>query len=382
MKKKITIQETYRDIMKGLSAFQVFPEMPDQPKEGKWYRVSLTDCRCGDGSPYSISFRLGREDKLMINFHGGGVAYDIYTLQRPIASTNTDTEGFYFNEISPMYDAASCSGIGSQKEECLFKDWTMININYTSGDFHTGTNRVDYTGLDGKEQTAYLHGYTNFQAAMEKLMPYLGSPETLILCGESAGAFGVAALAEDVIEMFPECGNITVCPDSGLLVYDGWQKTAAELWGSPAHIVEKLTDTNFVTGCMLDLHRKYGDRIQYMYTSSLRDGSLAEYQEFMDGRPKAHTREGGLRHETHLAHMYRQLKAAIPEMGFYLHDSLPHSEQTKELDLTIHTLLMNDRVLEPMEEGISIQEWLWNASEGKVETILCEKMRTILEREE
>ena len=111
-----------------------------------------------------------------------------------------------------------------------FKDWSFIVIPYATGDFHAGT------GIYEGKKKVYHTGYNNYSAFIEKIKPYVGEPDTLLVTGFSAGGFATSLLADDVIDRFPSAGNVTVCVDSSLLLYDGWHDTAVDLWRTPSEI--------------------------------------------------------------------------------------------------------------------------------------------------
>lgn len=51
-----------------------FPEIPKNPKAGKWYRISLPQCIRSDGESIHAGLRIGKENKLMILFHCIGIS--------------------------------------------------------------------------------------------------------------------------------------------------------------------------------------------------------------------------------------------------------------------------------------------------------------------
>lgn len=156
-----------------------FPVVPQNPKIGKWYRIPLPDCVAGDGKEYHGSFRIGTENKLMVMFHGGGVSWNAYMAARPNSLyTQPDTINFYGTDSDPIADLATGHGISSNKKSNPFRDWSIISVPYSSGDFHCGTNDFPYLSVDGTPSILYHHGYTNYRAVMAQAMQYIDpSPE-------------------------------------------------------------------------------------------------------------------------------------------------------------------------------------------------------------
>lgn len=61
-----TIKEKVIDILVKLSRF---PEIPPNPKRGKWYKLPLPGCVCADGRTAHADLRLGNENKLLIRVY-------------------------------------------------------------------------------------------------------------------------------------------------------------------------------------------------------------------------------------------------------------------------------------------------------------------------
>ena len=53
-----------------------FSELPDRPKKGKFYRISIPECVSANGDVPHGSIRIGAENKVIVMFHGGGVSWN------------------------------------------------------------------------------------------------------------------------------------------------------------------------------------------------------------------------------------------------------------------------------------------------------------------
>lgn len=51
-----------------------YPKLKNNPKVGKWYRVTNSDMKTSEGDRYRALFKKGSEDKVLIYFAGGGVS--------------------------------------------------------------------------------------------------------------------------------------------------------------------------------------------------------------------------------------------------------------------------------------------------------------------
>lgn len=334
-----------------------FPQMPEKPKTGQWYRVYLPGCTDSVGNPTYASVKLGTKNKLVVFFEGGGSFLDEYTAARPIDLDADGPEAFYVNKTEPFSDWATAQGIGSSDERNPFRDWNMVTINYSTGDFHVGDGEFSYTNLKGKKAILHHHGYQNFLASMKAALPYVGSPDTLVIAGASAGAFATSALAGEVREMFPACQNVSCLVDGALLLKD-WAPIL-QLWKVPEHIASRVTTPNYALDMMITLHQKHPD-IHILFVSSPRDGELAKYQTYLDGGALEYTKESGEKFYEDLQTHLRRLKEAIPQSHVYLYD-LPYPNLDAALNLTQHTIVQSPHFY---DEGDSAAQWLMDCVTG------------------
>lgn len=345
------------------------PEMPDAPEIGKFYRLSPEGCLSGNGKPFHGTIRLGEQpDKLLIFFGGGGVSWNEQTAARPNnLFTAHMKETYYFNDTEWMGDFLPSNGICADREENPFLDWTMINIPYSTGDFHCGAGDFPYTALDNTLRILPHHGYLNTMAILRMAKRWVKSSKTLLIAGVSAGGFGVALMAEDVIGEFPDCENITCVVDGSLLLKDDWGRIAREVWKSPEHIWKRLTGDNITLDSLAALHNKFGDKVKYLFTSSTRDALLVSCQNALDGKGLTHDNASGLRFQKDLGTMCKQLIERIPNVGLYIFDSPIDNEEYRKSDLTKHCVLDSPHMFEHREDGKTPCEWIMRAIEGQVE---------------
>ena len=155
------------------------PELKGEPEVGKWYRVTPETAKSSNGKEWHGILRKGSENKLVVYFFGGGVSIT--------EETSKGGKEFYAEDMTGQ-DYVATWGIGSNDASNPFKDWSFLVIPYASGDFHSGTGEYRYTE-GGKEKVIYHQGYTNYSAFIEKTKQYIGSPDTLLVTGFSAGGF-------------------------------------------------------------------------------------------------------------------------------------------------------------------------------------------------
>lgn len=337
-----------------------FPTHNGVPEVGKWYEVQFENAVCAHGDPWFGLFRKGTENKVLIEFFGGGVSLDSYTAAR---GNSLVEKGGYYSDNAKNQDFIATLGIGGQQEDNPFKDWTLIVLPYATGDFHCGTNDYSYIGLDREQHILRHHGYTNYSMLLERLLPYLGTPDQLVITGSSAGGWATSILADDVISHFPKTKNVTVFVDSSFLYYDDWKNTAKDIWGTPLAIVERIVSDNIVLDCLTALHRDHPE-VKILFDCSVRDNALANYQAYIDrGDNSVTTRADGDVFQNNLRKMVTCLQEQVPDCGIFLWDDV---WDNKKEALTMHTILISHHFFTDRAGNGSICDWLADAIDGNV----------------
>lgn len=344
-----------------ITAFR-YGELPEKPAVGKGYEYWPQGAVTAENKPVYGCIRLGKENKLMLSFCGGGVSFDEYTAARPNKPGNRDKQNFYAVEAETS-DILLRTGTNGRSKKNPFCDWTVAVLPYTTGDFHCGRSDYPYTDLNGNPQILRHHGYINYRLLLEKVRELVPNPEKLIITGFSAGAFGTALLADDIIGEFPACHDVTVICDSAMM-HNHWQTIAREVWDAPEEICARLTGTEIVTDSLIALHNKRPE-VKIMYCCSSRDWALTQYVGYLeeDGNWNP-TKETGDRFQKHLADMADALMAAIPEIGLFYFDK-PEPDY-KEADLTSHCILAGSAAFTVREEGITAAEWMKKGVNGEM----------------
>ena len=345
---------------------------------GVWFELAPEGAISSDGAPVSTRMRVGKENKVIVFFYGGGISLNEYTAARPYVGMWMDREpGFYSPTAADQIPAYCELGIGSRQGSNPFRDWSIVVIPYTTADFHIGDGEYPYTALDGSEKVLYHHGYGNFRAFMDEAMTYLDdAPEELLIAGWSAGGYGAAILAEELMEdYFPGAGHTTVCVDSSLLILEDWPSVARDVWNAPEKFVEKMKTENLVVDFLTDLYETYGDSVTYLYVGSVRDGALARYQTFFDTGVYTVSNRIIWVYVDYLRSMVRQLRENIPDIGIFLFDRLPFSVNPFLYGLTQHTILETQTAYWRLTSGRTAVGWLYDAVNGDVQTFGLEKLR-------
>lgn len=345
------------------------PTLTSEPEFGKWYSVDVDGSVSSDGSKWQGYFRKGKENKVVLYFYGGGFSVNDFTAARPL-----DVEGGFYNDqlntgLNVMTYAIKEWGIGNSDENNAFRDWTFIGVPYTTGDFHAGTGSQEYVALDGSLQTIHYEGYHNYRKLIEKLSAYIdSSPEQLLITGSSAGGFGAAILADDVMQLFNNPQNTTVHVDSSLLITDDWHRIMVEEWESPKPLSDLVSGDNIVLDSLVALKSKRKD-VTILFDCSVRDYNLALAQTFFDSGmtsalPEKIGQAEGDRFQGLLKKMVIQMQEKIPDSGIYIWDEVSQ----KEGHLTVHTATGTKLYFEKRGEDPSIAQWLQDGVAGDVKS--------------
>lgn len=336
-----------------------YPKLKNNPKIGKWYRVTSADMKTSEGGRYRAFFKKGSENNVLIYFAGGGVSINEETARDDTYNTREIGIDMLANVTMNM------GGLASDVKGSPFENWSIILFPYATGDFHAGTGEFHYIDNDGQEKILYHNGYVNYTETMKKIMEYAGidNPEAVIVTGYSAGGFATALLADDIFtNYFPDAYSKNVLVDAALLLNDNWNEIARNVWQTPKEISDKLVSDNLTLDCMSSLYEKYGDGIHLMFDCSTRDGDLAKVQNYFD--------DGIMDVDEQQADEFQQiLKNTIPKfeeigVSLFIWDGVAWYDDPR--NMTAHTIIATPAVWLPFEEqNQSVAGWLSDAVAGK-----------------
>lgn len=337
-----------------------YPKLKNNPKVGKWYRVTTSYMKTSEGDRYRAFFKKGSENKVLIYFAGGGVSVNEETARDDTYNTKEVAIDMLANVTMNM------GGLASEVEGSPFENWSIILFPYATGDFHAGTGEFRYTDTDGKEKILYHNGYVNYSEAMKMVMNMSGldNIDTVLVTGYSAGGFGAALLSDDVFtNYFPNAESKNVLVDASLLLNDDWHNIATDVWQTPKEISDKLVSNNLTLDCLASLHEKYGEDIHLLFDCSTRDGDLAKVQNYFD--------DGIMDVDEKQADEFQQiLKKTIPQfkeagVSLFIWDGVAWYDDPR--NMTAHTIIATPAVWLPFEEqNKSIAQWLADAIDGNL----------------
>ena len=333
----------------------------NKPQIGKWFKIAPEGARSSTGEQWYGHVRLGTVDGVVVFFYGGGVSVDQYTAAHPFGSSDA------FYACSPEYDPAASSGITDCDPLNPFRNWTIVSVPYSTGDSHAGAGEYEYTDLDGNQRILYHYGYINYTLLMREAMKYIPRTKRLLVTGSSAGGFGAAILADDVItNYFPDVKNVTVLSDAGFIITDRWHEICENVWHAPKEIADRATGNNVTLDALTALYRKRGDGVKILFDCSRRDGTLLQFQAYFDGTRKKHTGERAVIFQGYLTEMVRSMRSDIPGSGIYIWSDPGEGDPN---DITSHTILCStDFYGRDHGYGTTVSRWLLDAIDGDVKS--------------
>ncbi len=345
-----------------------YPDLKEDPKVGKWYKVETSEMKSSDGSNYHAFFKKGSSNKVIVYFAGGGNSINEDTAKYDTYNTRMLKPDYLANLTMNM------GGLLSDVEESPYSDYSVILFPYATGDFHIGTGEFTYTDVDGEEKILYHNGYINFTEAMNEILAKAGieDADTVIVTGYSAGAFGAGLLAEDVFtDYFPNAESKTVLVDAGLLLYDGWKDVVQNVWAAPEHIQSRIKTDNLILDSLTALHNDLGNRVNILFDCSTRDGDLATGQRYLDtlyidddGNMPLSESDGD-----DFQAMLKQFVADLKNLtnaNVFIFDGL--SWYDRPYNLTLHTVIGTPYAWIKMNDtDTSIAEWLDDAVKGNTQ---------------
>ncbi|MCL2236430.1 MAG: pectinacetylesterase family protein [Defluviitaleaceae bacterium] len=328
-----------------------------------WYRLPLRGkgCVASNGKPYSITLKKGTTNNLLINFFGGGLSWNAETAAKPMNPLKliSGAEAFYIPYIPNIQLNLIHVGIFNAKDKrSPFYDWNILNIPYSTADFHLGNNQFAYGG--GK----MLHhgGAKNVAAALEFAKNYFpATPDKLVISGQSAGAFGCVAHAPKIANLYPDCGNVTVYSEGSHLHAPIWGDVARNVWKVDRDLGEYIKTNDLIADLFRYAMDNMPDHTKFLHSNSVWDGIPAKFMNKMNNVKWSINRQALDEFHSTLLDVTRGLKGNIKNYHFFLTD---HGKNKK--GATPHLFSGNPKLIyNKIQDGTSLRDWLCGAIDGK-----------------
>lgn len=342
------------------------PRLEGKPKSETWYRIYLEGCTAADGEETYADFYQGTENRLLIFFNGGGVSWNAYTAARPASLYDKDYKNSFYTVRMDLFSDLNLSrGILENSDRNPFRNWSKLVLIYNTGDFHCGTGDFPYIAKDGSHRVCRHHGYTNFRKAMEHVKDLIPAPESLMVSGCSGGAFGAALLTDDVMEIYPDCDEVTCLVDSGFFPLKNAPDIAKNVWKAPKKIVDRLHTDNLTLDALQALSRDHPGKVNILVCCSVRDAALSRMSNMIMNNVFAFSEESGAWFQKWLSGTMDKIKSTIPNAGIYIFD-IPDNQEAKPYHLTIHCIIGDRHLYQNRTEGKTCMEWIRDAVRGQI----------------
>ncbi|MEM0315622.1 MAG: alpha/beta fold hydrolase [Archaeoglobaceae archaeon] len=183
-----------------------------------WIKVDLPEpCKTGNGNQSFIMVKKGSGEnasKLLFYLEGGGACVDFLTC-RPLTEGGTVVKlDLNFTQLIATYNMGIFNFSNPLNP---FRDWTIVFVPYSTGDFHQGNRVVKYYNITNpnnpaESKTIYHVGYVNAIVAM-RWINASGNFDKVVVAGSSAGGFGTILHHYKAYEIFGK--PVTVINDAG-----------------------------------------------------------------------------------------------------------------------------------------------------------------------
>jgi hypothetical protein len=313
---------------------------------------------CSRGTEYAYWVHSGTENKVIIDFIGGGACWNALTcsvadaiFEDSVDSVRARVEA---NVPEGFYDHA--------RDDNPFKDWYHVIIPYCTGDIHWGDATTTYSEGTPQEITIEHKGAVNSRAVLAWVYENFSKPEQILVTGCSAGSYGSALWAADVMAQYPD-SEIFQFGDSGAgIITDTFFEESFPSWNAEAAFpkgIDALDPTkvdifdlalpdlyagiaNAYPDQWMSQYNTVRDENQYFYFQAMGGGSIDEWNAQMEASI-----------------------AEIEERALNFDSFLAPGEQ--------HCILPYDNFYTVESNGVKLTDWLKDKIEGKaISSVVCE----------
>jgi len=338
----------------------------DEVKDNKWIRVRPhEECVCANGKKHYMYFKKGNVENLLIYFSGGGLAWDKKSAHFPMGAKSFlkgEGFGYYVNQMFPfsLHPMKGMLDIENKANPC--KGWSVAYLPYTTGDFHIGASRRELE-YKSKRKKVIFGGKKNAEKSLEYVFEKYKNPKNIIVCGESAGAFGSSFYVRQISENYPNSNVIYVC-DSAHLRYENWNEVL-KLWDADT---KRLY--GFEVGCDLAKHsliknsEVLKEKIPQLMINTMYDKVLSEFRLKILGKEKD-IKTAAKEWNVELKSVVSELKEKADNCYMFL----AKSGFDSKTGTTRHVITRSDMFYTAREEGMSVSDWVKKALDGELSDV-------------
>lgn len=340
------------------------PTLPMGLKAG-WNEIKPGgETLCADGSAYRFFVSPGNENKLLVDFEGGGACWNGGLCSAPSTPGN-NFQGLYLDRVYGSPKDYGFNGIYDRSNpKNPFKNWYHVHISYCTGDLHLGNNTALYPLGEGATKTVEHKGAVNVEAALAWISEKFGGPKTIFVAGVSAGAYPAIVYLPEFAEVYPEAALYQLGDSgAGVVTEDFFAGDAAnwQIAGALPELSEPVAlDATFLTNLYTVMGDDYPDAQLSQYTSIL-DGTQIGFYALMQGITQptpALAQDWTTKMQTSLA----IIAAETPNFRFYLSALDLDSNATNG---TAHVILQRPELYTLATSDVRFQDWLSDLTKGR-----------------
>ena len=186
----------------------------------------------------------------------------------------------------------------------------------------------------------------------------------LLIAGESAGAFAVHALAEEIVgEFYPACSDVTLFSDSAQLLYGGWKRTLRDVWHARRELWMGVNGKNLTYEWYRGVCTRQGNRFKYLYAGSVRDYLLSAFYNDVTNKVYGTDSQNQKIYYRQMKRMIADLQRLNPEFTFFIYDW--HRPLSIYKGGTIHTAVRQPEFTLRTQDDVTMAYWLHECVEGR-----------------
>jgi len=233
-------------------------DYPTIQRENGWIEVVPGgETTCSRGAPFAFFVNPGTENKLVVDFIGGGACWNDLTcsIAGSIFSETVDGVRDAASDVAGIYDR--------QNPDNPFRTWTHVIIPYCTGDIHWG-NSVQTYREPGSEFQINHKGAVNARAVLAWTWERYASPDNVLVTGCSAGSYGSIGWAPYVMRQYPDT-RVVQFGDSGAgVITDTFFEDSFPRWNAQEIFPDwisalDLTVVDYKTLALPDLYSGVGN---------------------------------------------------------------------------------------------------------------------------
>jgi len=226
---------------------------------------------CLSGEDYAFAVYPGATDKLAFYFQGGGACWVANGAfgRMPVMQCTNDME------VALQTSGGEWGILNRHNDLNPFKDWTIVEPLYCSGDAFVGHADVDFGGEVLKQR-----GYINALSAKEwALHNFKGQLENFAVMGFSAGSLGTHSWAEALLDAFSYKRASVLLDSYGGIFPGSTQQATIKEWGAcetplwPAMVKAKCRAGGVTVQFLLESAMRKHHDVAFGSIQSKQDGS-------------------------------------------------------------------------------------------------------------